>query len=89
MNSGIQELPLASWKRVVLLAVFAALFLVKLAPWEWDNTKVMLWCYVAALPPVFDLAVARLRPWARAVAAASSGLAPGAWRWYRFGITAL
>ncbi len=34
------------------LAVFAALFLVKLAPWEWDNTKVMLWCYVAVLPAV-------------------------------------
>lgn len=50
------------------LAVFAALFLVKLAPWEWDNTKVMLWCYVAVLPAVFDLAVARMRPWVRAVA---------------------
>ena len=50
------------------LAVFAALFLVKLAPWEWDNTKVMLWCYVAVLPAVFDLAVARMRAWARAVA---------------------
>jgi hypothetical protein len=49
------------------LAVFAALFLVKLAPWEWDNTKVMLWCYVAVLPVVFDLAVARMRRWARAV----------------------
>jgi hypothetical protein len=50
------------------LAVFAALFLVKLAPWEWDNTKVMLWCYVAVLPPVFDLAVVRLRSWVRPVA---------------------
>ncbi len=50
------------------LAVFAALFLVKLAPWEWDNTKVMLWCYVALLPPVFELVVARMRRWPRAVA---------------------
>jgi len=50
------------------LVVFAALFLVKLAPWEWDNTKVMLWCYVAALPAVFDLALARAWPWVRAIA---------------------
>ena len=40
------------------LAVFGALFLVRLAPWEWDNTKVLLWCYVAALPPI---GVARAR----------------------------
>jgi hypothetical protein len=53
---------------VPALAVFVALFLVKLAPWEWDNTKVMLWCYVAVLPPVFDLTVARLRSWVRAAA---------------------
>jgi hypothetical protein len=52
------------------LAVFAALFLVKLAPWEWDNTKVMLWCYVAVLPPAFDLVVARMRRWPRAAAVA-------------------
>jgi hypothetical protein len=42
------------------LAVFGALFLVRLAPWEWDNTKVMLWCYVAALPPIGSLVLARV-----------------------------
>jgi hypothetical protein len=46
------------------LAVFAALFLVRLAPWAWDNTKVMLWCYLAALPPVAALVLARAAvPW--------------------------
>jgi hypothetical protein len=46
------------------LAVLAALFLVRLAPWEWDNTKVMLWCYVAALPSIGALVLARVaRPW--------------------------
>jgi hypothetical protein len=49
------------------LGVLAALFLVRLAPWEWDNTKVMLWCYVAALPIVASHAVFPLRPLARAV----------------------
>jgi hypothetical protein len=50
------------------LAVFAALFLVRLAPWEWDNTKVMLWCYVAALPPIGALVLARVAvPWRAAL----------------------
>jgi hypothetical protein len=44
------------------LAVLAALFVVRVAPWEWDNTKVMLWCYVAALPPVGSLVLARVGP---------------------------
>jgi hypothetical protein len=48
------------------LVAFAALFLVKLAPWEWDNTKVMLWCYVAVLPPVWGLALGRVGRWPRA-----------------------
>lgn len=34
------------------LALFAALFFVMLAPWEWDNTKVMLWCYLLVLPAI-------------------------------------
>ena len=50
------------------LAVFAALFLVRLAPWAWDNTKVMLWCYVAALPAIQELVLERLRPRWRAAA---------------------
>jgi hypothetical protein len=46
------------------LAIFAGLFLVRLAPWAWDNTKVLLWCWVAALPPIGSVVLARLaRPW--------------------------
>lgn len=46
------------------LAVFALLFLVRLAPWAWDNTKVMLWCYLLALPSIEAVVLARLaRPW--------------------------
>jgi hypothetical protein len=46
------------------LVVFALLFFVRLAPWAWDNTKVMLWCYLLALPPIEALVLARLRrPW--------------------------
>ena len=50
------------------LGVFALLFFVKVAPWEWDNTKVMLWCYVTSLPPIATLVLARLGPWRRALA---------------------
>jgi hypothetical protein len=50
------------------LAVFAALFFVRLAPWEWDNTKVMLWCYVVALAPIGSLVLARVAvPWRAAL----------------------
>ena len=31
-------------------AVFVVTCLVKFAPWEWDNTKLMIWTYLAALP---------------------------------------
>lgn len=34
------------------LLIFAALFFVMFAPWDWDNTKLMLWCYLLLLPPV-------------------------------------
>jgi len=50
------------------LAVFAALFLVRLAPWEWDNTKVMVWCYLAALPPIETVVLSRMRAAWRALA---------------------
>ena len=43
------------------LALFAALFFVMLAPWDWDNTKVMLWCYLLVLPGLEALVLARLR----------------------------
>jgi hypothetical protein len=47
------------------LGVLGALFFVRLAPWAWDNTKVMLWCYLLALPSIQTLILSRLRrPWA-------------------------
>jgi hypothetical protein len=44
------------------LAILAMLFFVRVAPWEWDNTKVMLWCYVACLPSIGTLVLARMGP---------------------------
>jgi hypothetical protein len=39
------------------LGGFAVLFFVMLAPWDWDNTKVMLWCFLIVLPSTFELVV--------------------------------
>jgi hypothetical protein len=44
------------------LAFFVLLFFVMLAPWDWDNTKLMLWCYVLLLPPMGDLLARLSRP---------------------------
>jgi hypothetical protein len=43
------------------LSILGALFLFRVAPWDWDNTKVMLWCYVASLPAIGTLVLAQLR----------------------------
>lgn len=50
------------------LAIFAVLFVVRLAPWAWDNTKVMLWCHLAMLPALEGLALVRLPAGLRAAA---------------------
>jgi hypothetical protein len=41
------------------LGLFVLLFFLMLAPWDWDNTKVMLWCFLIVLPSTFALV---LRP---------------------------
>jgi len=67
---------------VPALSVFALLFFVRLAPWAWDNTKVMLWCYVLMLPALDSLILIRLRPGLRAVVLAllfASGLQSVLW----------
>jgi hypothetical protein len=74
VNFGL-FLPLAVWALVVAwregrredllvlapaLGVLAGLFAVRVAPWAWDNTKVMLWCYLLVLPSIGTLVLARL-----------------------------
>jgi len=59
------------------LALWGALFFVMLAPWDWDNTKVMIWCYVLMLPAAERL-VLRPMPRAAALACGALLLAPGA-----------
>jgi hypothetical protein len=36
------------------VAVFLVCCVVKFAPWEWDNTKLMLWSYLALIPGLWN-----------------------------------
>jgi hypothetical protein len=60
---------------VILLAAAVAIFLltclVKTAPWEWDNTKILIWAYFITLPVMWDRLV---RPWPFGVRAAICSL---------------
>lgn len=53
---------------VPALGLFVVFFFVMLAPAEWDNTKVMAWCYLLALPAMSELVLDRLRMPLRAAA---------------------
>ena len=53
---------------VPALAGFGALFFVMLAPAEWDNTKLMVWCYLLMLPALGEAVLDRLGLPLRAVA---------------------
>ena len=60
----------AVWDRsVVFPALFAFLVccFVKFAPWEWDNTKIMIWSYIAILPSLWTRIIGRWPEWARAL----------------------
>lgn len=56
---------LPEWRLTVLpgVVIWTVLFFVKLAPWAWDNTKVMVWCYVLLLPALGDLLSGLALPW--------------------------
>ena len=47
-----------NWQKLVPLAIATALFALFahliLAPWEWDNIKLLVWCYVFALLTIQD-----------------------------------
>jgi hypothetical protein len=56
---------------VLLAAPAVGLFLVccfvKFAAWEWDNTKLMIWCYLAILPVLWSELLAREPDWRQAL----------------------
>jgi hypothetical protein len=50
------------------LAVFLACCVVRFSPWEWDNTKLMLWSYLLVLPPLWQVLLLPRPEWQRTVA---------------------
>ena len=58
------------WPAAFVLPAVYLFFLccnVKFAPWEWDNTKLMIWAYLIVLPFVWDLVIVRFSFWTKAV----------------------
>lgn len=47
------------------VAIFVFACFVMLAPWEWDNTKLMIWCYLAVLPFLWEELIGRWSVWLR------------------------
>jgi hypothetical protein len=42
------------------LLMWGFLFFVMFAPWEWDNMKLMVWCYLLLLPAAEELVVSKV-----------------------------
>jgi hypothetical protein len=66
----LREMEVAWDPGIVFPALFAFLVccFVKFAPWEWDNTKIMIWAYIAILPTLWTRVIMRWPEWARALA---------------------
>ena len=45
--------------------IFLLCCFVMFAPWEWDNTKIMIWPYLAVLPFLWEIMLARCNIWLR------------------------
>ncbi len=58
----------ASATALPALAIFLVCCFVKFAPWEWDNTKLMVWSYLAILPFLWSKLLAPWPGWARGAA---------------------
>jgi hypothetical protein len=52
------------------VAVFVVCCFVKFAPWEWDNTKLMIWSYLTVLPFLWSELLSRWTPPLRTLACA-------------------
>src|SRR5205085_12615091 len=50
------------------LFIFLICCFVKFAPWEWDNTKLMVWSYLALLPFLWQHLLAGRPAWVRGLA---------------------
>ncbi len=59
------------WPAAIVFPALGAFMLccfVKFAPWEWDNTKIMVWSYLAVLPFLWSHLIVRWPVWGRGLA---------------------
>ena len=59
------------WARAIVfpaVGVFLVCCFVKFAPWEWDNTKLMVWSYLAVLPFIWSKVLVHWSRWTQAAA---------------------
>ena len=59
------------WARLVVfpaLGIFLICCFVKFAPWEWDNTKLMVWSYLVILPFLWSEVLSRWPRWGQTLA---------------------
>lgn len=54
----------SAWVTGASTLAFSFLFLI--APWAWDNTKLILWGYLAVVPVIWKCVIRGVPPWARA-----------------------
>ncbi len=58
--------PLSAWLTALpSIAVFLLCCIVRFAPWEWDNTKLMIWAYLLILPVLWQEIIAPRNEWIR------------------------
>jgi hypothetical protein len=60
-----------TWARAIVfpsLLIFVLCCFVKFAPWEWDNTKLMVWSYLAILPFLWSKLLVEWPAWGRVLA---------------------
>jgi len=60
-----------TWARAIVfpsLLMFLLCCFVKFAPWEWDNTKLMVWSYLAILPFLWSKLLVEWPAWGRVLA---------------------
>lgn len=84
LNFGVLVViaPVLAWKAIlrgnpetrafgaVSIGAFLLCGLVAFAPWEWDNTKILIWAWLAAAPLIWNLVILPLPAIPRAVACA-------------------
>ena len=67
IKTGLRELSIDATLLAAAVVIFLVTCFVKTAPWEWDNTKILIWAYFITLPVMWNRLI---RQWPMSVRAA-------------------